>query len=136
MAEATLVISSKNYSSWSLRGWLLARMSGLPFQERVISPEEPSARDELLLRSSSILVPCLIHDGLRIWDTLAIAEYLNELHPQAEMYPADRAARARCRRASVRMARGTARIGIDLAERVSGYPDSHGCGRERVGAGA
>lgn len=106
MAEAVLVISSKNYSSWSLRGWLLARMSGLPFQERVVSPEEPSAREELLLRSSSILVPCLMHDGLSIWDTLAIAEYLNELRPEAGMFPADRAARARCRSVSGEMHSG------------------------------
>ena len=106
MAEAVLVISSKNYSSWSLRGWLLARMSGLPFQERVVSPEEPSAREELLLRSSSILVPCLIHDGLSIWDTLAIAEYLNELRPEAGMFPAERAARARCRSVSGEMHSG------------------------------
>ena len=114
MADATLVISSKNYSSWSLRGWLLARMSGLPFQERVISPDEPSARDELLLRSSSILVPCLIHDGLSVWDTLAIAEYLNEVRPQAEMFPAERAARARCRSVSGEMHSGFAALRSSL----------------------
>jgi glutathione S-transferase len=106
MADAMLLISSKNYSSWSLRGWLLTRMSGLPFVEKVVSLDDPAAREELLLRSSSILVPCLIHDGLSVWDTLAIAEYLNELKPEAQMLPKDRAARARCRSISAEMHSG------------------------------
>lgn len=97
MADATLSISSKNYSSWSLRGWLMTRMSGLPFVEKVISPDDPAMRAELLLLSSSTLVPCLTHDGLSIWDTLAIGEYLHEIRPEAGMLPADRAIRARCR---------------------------------------
>lgn len=97
MATATLLISSKNYSSWSLRGFLLARLSGLPFVEQVADPDHPSTKAELLLQSSSIRVPCLMHDGIEVWDTLAIAEYLNELRPEAQMLPADRAARARCR---------------------------------------
>ena len=94
---ATLTISSKNYSSWSLRGWLLVRFSGLPFKEVVVPPEDESARKELLLLSPSILVPCLTHDGIRIWDTLAIAEYLHEVRPKSGLLPADRAARAHCR---------------------------------------
>jgi len=106
MADATLLISSKNYSSWSLRGWLLTKMSGLPFQEKVVSLDDPAAREELLLRSSSILVPCLIHNDISVWDTLAIAEYLNELKPEAKMLPADRAARARCRAISGEMHSG------------------------------
>src|SRR4051794_11716181 len=97
MAQATLIISSKNYSSWSLRGWLLARMAGLSFKEEPVSLEDRATRAELLLLSPSILVPCLIHDGNSVWDTLAIAEYLNELMPQAQLLPDDRSARARCR---------------------------------------
>lgn len=97
MADATLLITSRNYSSWSLRGWLLARISGLPFKAEPISPDDPIAREELLLRSSSIRYPCLVHDGVKVWDTLAIAEYLNEIQPQAQMLPKDRAARALCR---------------------------------------
>jgi glutathione S-transferase len=69
---ATLSISSKNYSSWALRGWLMTKFSGLPFSEKVISPDDPAMRAELLLLSSSFLVPCLIHNGLKVWDTLAI----------------------------------------------------------------
>lgn len=103
---ARLSISSRNYSSWSLRGFLLARLSGLEFRVEQLSPEDPAAREELLLRSSSILVPCLYHEGLAIWDTLAIAEYLNELRPEAGMLPADRVARARCRSISGEMHSG------------------------------
>jgi glutathione S-transferase len=97
MAKTTLTISSKNYSSWSLRGWLLAKFSGLEFEEIVTAPDDASARAEILLLSSSILVPCLRHDGATIWDTLAIAEYLNEVMPDAGLLPADRVQRAHCR---------------------------------------
>jgi glutathione S-transferase len=103
---ATLIISSRNYSSWSLRGWLLTRMSGLPFTERQVDPLDPDVRAELLMRASSIRVPCLIHDGAQLWDTLAIAEYLNELRPRAEMLPRERIARARCRSISGEMHSG------------------------------
>lgn len=94
--EAILTISSKNYSSWSLRGWLVTRLSGLPFRERLLSAEEEAVRQELLNRSSSVLVPSLTHDGITVWDTLAIFAYLNERFPDAHMLPPDRFARARC----------------------------------------
>ena len=97
MTEAILTISSKNYSSWSLRGWLLCRMAGLKFVEEVVPVDDPTNRAELLLLSPSILVPCLTHQGNRVWDTLAIAEYLNEVRPKAGLLPTDRGARARCR---------------------------------------
>ncbi len=97
MADAKLLISSKNYSSWSLRGFLLTRLAGLPVDEEVVSADDPNTRAELLLRASSIRVPALVHDGVTVWDTLAIAEYLNEVCPNANMYPVDRMARARCR---------------------------------------
>ncbi|BCG01002.1 glutathione S-transferase [Paraburkholderia sp. PGU19] len=97
MAATTLTISSRNYSSWSLRGWLLAKFSGLPFEEIVMPVDDPAARAELLLLSPSILVPCLVHDGIKVWDTLAIAEYLNEVRPEAGLLPKDRKARAHCR---------------------------------------
>ncbi len=92
----TLTINSRNYSSWSFRGWLLAKLAGLEF-ETVTVPIDDAARAELLLLSPSILVPCLQHEGIKVWDTLAIAEYLNEIRPQAHLLPADRAARAHCR---------------------------------------
>jgi glutathione S-transferase len=94
---ATLTLASKNYGSWSLRGWLLCKMAGLDFEEELARSDDPSTRAELLLLSPSFLVPCLTHDGIKVWDTLAIAEYLNELKPDAGLLPAERADRARCR---------------------------------------
>ena len=103
---ATLLISSKNYSSWSLRGFLLVRLSGLPFTEQVVDMEDPINRAELLMQTSSIRIPMLVHDGVSIWDTLAMAEYLNEVCPDAGMLPAERVARARCRSISGEMHSG------------------------------
>jgi len=110
MAEAILMISSKNYSSWSLRGWLLCKMAGLEFVEQTVPVDDPANRAELLLLSPSILVPSLTHDGIRVWDTLAIAEYLNEIKPKAGLLPAKRAARARCRSISGEMHSGFANM--------------------------
>ena len=93
----TLTLSSKNYSSWSLRGWLLARFSGLPFTERMVAPDDADARAEILLLASSIRVPFLEHAGVKVWDTLAIGEYLNEVRPKAGLLPDSVAARAHCR---------------------------------------
>src|SRR5438445_3252480 len=105
--KATLTISSKNYSSWSLRGWLLCRMAGLEFGEKRIDIDDPGQRQELLLLSPSVLVPRLTHDGVTVWDTLAIAEYLAETMPGAAgLLPADRVARAHCRAVSGEMHSG------------------------------
>ena len=106
MAKATLTIASKNYGSWSLRGWLLCKMAGLDFEEQTVASDDPSTRAELLLLSPSFLVPCLTHDGIKVWDTLAIAEYLNEILPEAGLLPKDRAARAHCRSISGEMHSG------------------------------
>jgi glutathione S-transferase len=110
MTQATLTISSKNYSSWSLRGWLLCRMAGLAFSEKVMASDDPSTRAELLLLSPSFLVPCLEHNGIRVWDTLAIAEYLAEIRPKAGLWPDDRAARAHCRAVCGEMHSGFANL--------------------------
>lgn len=106
MTSATLTIASKNYGSWSLRGWLLCRMAGLDFEERTLSPDDPGTRAELLLLSPSFLVPSLDHDGVHVWDTLAIAEYLAEIKPKAHLFPADTKARAHCRSVSGEMHSG------------------------------
>ena len=108
MAKAVLTISSKNYGAWSLRGWLLAKLAGLEFSEKVISPDDPAMKAEMLLLSSSMLVPSLQHGGIKVWDTLAIAEYLNEIKPKAQLLPADAAARAHCRAISGEMHSGFA----------------------------
>jgi glutathione S-transferase len=114
MAEAKLLISSKNYSSWSLRGYLLARLSGIDFVEERVATDDPRMKEELLMRTSSILIPCLIHGTVTVWDTLAIAEYLNELFPNAAMLPKEKKARAHCRSISGEMHSGFAALRSSL----------------------
>lgn len=109
-AAATLTISSKNYSSWSLRGWLLCALAGLEVEEAMLSVDDPSARAELLLLSPSFLVPCLTHDGVKVWDTLAIAAYLDEIRPGAGLLPGEAKARAHCRAISGEMHSGFANL--------------------------
>jgi len=110
MAEASLTISSKNYSSWSLRGWLLCKMAGLDVEEKIASMDDPSTRAELLLLSPSFLVPRLDHGSVKVWDTLAIGEYLHELRPEAGLLPADPVARAHCRAVCGEMHSGFANL--------------------------
>ncbi|MDO9706880.1 glutathione S-transferase [Paracraurococcus lichenis] len=118
---AVLRISSRNYSSWSMRGWLLCRMAGIAFREEIVSADDPNSRAELLLQSSSILIPSLRHDGAELWDTLAMAEYLNEQFPAARMLPEDRIARARCRAISGEMHAGFAALRSTLPFNLRGF---------------
>ncbi|RTL72306.1 MAG: glutathione S-transferase family protein [Hyphomicrobiales bacterium] len=97
MASAVLTISSKNYSSWCLRGHLLCKLAGLDVDEQRVSLNDASARAELLLLAPSFLVPMLTHNGIKVWDTMAIAEYLAETFPKAGLLPTDPAHRAWCR---------------------------------------
>ena len=97
MAKAVLTISSKNYGAWALRGWLMAKLSGLEFTEAIVSPDDPAMKAEILLLSASMRVPSLQNGKIKVWDTLAIGEYLNEIKPKAGLLPADQAARAHCR---------------------------------------
>ncbi len=131
MARAVLTISSRNYSSWSLRGWLLCRLAGVAFDEQKVSIDDPDNRAELLLLSPSVLVPRLTHEGASVWDTLAIAEYLNELYPKAAMYPADRVARAHCRSISGEIHSGFANLRSALPMNLRAHHE-----RFRVFAGA
>lgn len=121
MPIAELTLSSKNYSSWSLRGWLLAKFAGLEFEEVVTAPDDPSARAELLLLSSSILVPCLRHEGATVWDTLAIGEYLNEIMPHAGLLPDDRIQRAHCRSISGEIHSGFTTLRSSLPVNLKGH---------------
>jgi glutathione S-transferase len=111
---ATLSLSSKNYSSWSLRGWLMAKFAGLEFDEVMVSPDDADARKELLLLAPSIRVPCLTHEGAKVWNTLAIAQYLDEIKPDAGLMPKDRIARAHCRSVSGEMNSGFANLRASL----------------------
>ena len=75
-------------------------MAGLDFEEKFVDLDAPETRQELLLLSPSVLVPRLTHNGVTVWDTLAIAEYLAEIAPKAGLLPADRVMRAHCRAVS------------------------------------
>ncbi|BEP62738.1 glutathione S-transferase family protein [Variovorax sp. V213] len=97
MAKPVLTISSRNYGAWALRGWLMCRLAGLDFSEKIIPPDDPAMKAEMLLLSSSMLVPSLQHGNVKVWDTLAIGEYLNEIKPKGALLPADIQARAHCR---------------------------------------
>ncbi|QLG89176.1 glutathione S-transferase family protein [Chitinibacter bivalviorum] len=90
-----LYIGHKNYSSWSLRPWLLMKHFGIPFAETVVAVSGKGANASHRGYSDNGLVPCLHDDNFRVWDTIAICEYLAEQYP--EMWPADRQARARAR---------------------------------------
>ncbi|KWT66112.1 MULTISPECIES: glutathione S-transferase [unclassified Variovorax] len=96
-AKPVLTISSKNYGAWALRGWLMCKLAGLDFVEKVIPPDDPAMKAEMLLLSSSMRVPSLQHGHVKVWDTLAIGEYLHEIKPKAGLLPADIQARAHCR---------------------------------------
>lgn len=101
-----LVIGNKNFSSWSLRPWLLLRQAGIPFDEVRIPLYRTDSAEPLARLSPSGLVPVL-HDGdLRVWDSLAICEYVNERFPEKQLWPQDRSARAVARSASAEMHAG------------------------------
>jgi glutathione S-transferase len=104
-----LVIGNKNYSSWSMRPWVLMQQLGIPFEERKLRldlAEGSAFRQAVAQVSPAGLVPVLLDDGLAVWDTLAIAEYLHEAFPQAGVWPADRHRRARARSVSAEMHAG------------------------------
>ncbi|CAN5796095.1 glutathione S-transferase family protein [soil metagenome] len=130
-AVASLTLSSKNYSSWSLRGWLLAKFAGIAFDEIMVSPDDADARKELLLLAPSIRVPCLTHDGAKVWNTLAIAQYLNDIAPDAGLMPTDRIARAHCRSVSGEMNSGFANLRAALPMNLKARHPGH-----KVWAGA
>ncbi|HTZ80148.1 MAG TPA: glutathione S-transferase family protein [Stellaceae bacterium] len=106
MADFTLYIGNKNYSSWSLRGWLMLKATGVPFEEVLIRLSEPNTRTEVLRRSPSGRVPALKHGEILVWDSLSIGEYLAEHFPQAKLWPEDTAARALARSVSAEMHSG------------------------------
>lgn len=97
MAELTLAVANKAYSSWSLRGWLALKLTGAPFEEVVIPLREAGTRAEILKYSPSAKLPALIHGEVRVWESLAIIEYLAEAFPAAPIWPKARAARAHAR---------------------------------------
>ena len=87
MTDGTLYLGTKRYSSWSLRGWLMCKLAGIEFEEILVEHDNADARAEILLLSPSILVPCLNYGKSKVWDTLAIGEFLNEIAPKAGLLP-------------------------------------------------
>jgi glutathione S-transferase len=102
-----LAIGDKNYSSWSMRPWVLLTHFGIAFDEVLIELDEPGTKSAILQYSASGKVPCLVDDnGFAVWDSLAIAETLAERFPQHALWPRDANARARARSVSAEMHSG------------------------------
>lgn len=123
----TLVIGDKNLSSWSLRPWLLLRMLEVPFEEISIRLDRPTTKQEIRRHSPAGRVPVLKHDGLAIWDTLAIFEYLAELHP-ARVWPQAAAERARARSLAAEMHAGFADLRLELPMDIKARKSGHAYG--------
>lgn len=122
MNAPLLVIGNKNYSSWSLRAWLAMKALELPFEERRIALYVPGAAEEILRYSPSGKVPCLVDGAVRVWESLAILEYLAETHPL--LWPSAPAARAEARSISAEMHAGFASLrqhmGMNVRKRYPG----------------
>ncbi len=101
-----LIIGNKNYSSWSLRPWLVLKEFKIPFQETRIALYQQDSKQKLLAHAASGKVPAFYHDNYVVWDSLAICETLNELYPQENLWPLDPAARALARSLSHEMHSG------------------------------
>lgn len=106
----TLYIGNKNYSSWSMRPWVLMKQAGIPFQERLIRFDafegDSEFKREVLKVNPAGRVPVLVDEGFAVWDTLAIAEYLAEKFPERQLWPRDVQARARARSVCAEMHSG------------------------------
>jgi glutathione S-transferase len=105
-SEFTLVIGNKNYSSWSLRAWLVLKYFEIPFTEILVSLYQQGSKETILKHSPSGKVPALIHKGRTIWESMAICEYLAEIFPQNKLWPEEPEARAIARSISAEMHAG------------------------------
>ena len=105
-----LYIGNKNYSSWSMRPWVLLKQAGIPFEEVMVrfdSFDTGSAfKNTLKDQTPTGKVPVLVEGDLAVWDTLAIAEYVAEQYPDKQLWPRDKAARARARSVCAEMHAG------------------------------
>lgn len=114
MNGALLIIGNRNYSSWSLRGWLALARSGAEFEVRRLVFGTPEFRREVRRYSPTARVPVLLHAGRVVWDSLAIAEYANEVFAGGSLWPADVGARAHARAASAEMHAGFPALRAEL----------------------
>jgi glutathione S-transferase len=113
-----IVIGNKKLSSWSLRPWLALKLTGAAFEETVIGLDMDDTAQKIREHSPSGRVPALIDDALTVWDSLAICEYLNEKFPQAQLWPADAASRARARSVSAEMHSGFMNLRNDCSMKI------------------
>ncbi|QSQ11121.1 glutathione S-transferase family protein [Myxococcus landrumensis] len=124
MTQLTLVVGSKNYSSWSLRPYMALAQTGQPFQEEVIQLDRPDTAERIARVSPSGRVPLLKHGDLLIWDSLAICEYLADTFPEARLWPESREARAVARAVTAEMHSGfealREHMGMNLRARKPG----------------
>ncbi len=111
MSDGTLYLGTKRYSSWSLRGWLAVRLAGLDVTEEMIALAGGST-PAVKAASPSGFVPYLVHEGARVWDSLAICEYCAEYHPS--LWPAERKARAHARAIAAEMHSGFRELRINM----------------------
>jgi glutathione S-transferase len=123
MADVTIYLGNKNYSSWSLRPWLALKQIGIPFDEVVIPLYQPTSREMVLRHSPSGKVPALRHGQVTVWESLAICEYLAESFPAFPLWPSEREARAVARAVSAEMHAGFAALRAHLPMNVrSSFP--------------
>ncbi len=126
MANLTLVIGNKNYSSWSLRSWLLLKQAGIPFQEILLPLDSPEFQARVGDYSPSCCVPVLLDGDTVIWDTLAIAEYMAEQFPAKNLWPTNGRARAYARSCVAEMHSGfealRSNLPMNTRRRFEDYP--------------
>jgi glutathione S-transferase len=106
MPDLTIYLGNKNYSSWSLRPWLVLKHTTVAFNEVVIPLYQPTSKATVLKYSPSGRVPALQHGSLKVWESLAICEYLADAFPAFELWPKDPTARAVARAVSAEMHSG------------------------------
>ena len=124
MADLTIYLGNKNYSSWSLRPWLVLKRTTVAFDEVVIPLYQPGSRETILKFSPSGRLPALHHGEVTVWDSLAICEYLADSFPTFGLWPKDPAARALARAVSSEMHAGFAALREHLPMNVrSSFPN-------------
>jgi len=126
MPDYTLVIGNKNYSSWSLRPWLLMRNAQLPFEEVRIPLYTPESKQRIREYAPSGKVPCLLDGALAVWDSLAICEYLAECHPGLHLWPSSTEQRAHARSISAEMHSGFTNLRSRMSMNCRGRFPGHG----------
>ncbi len=121
MADFTIYIANKNYSSWSLRAWLMLKRAGVTFREVMIPLRQPDTRTEIMRHSPSGKVPALTHGKIVIWESLAIGEYLHERFPAKKLWPSSIHARATARAVSAEMHAGFLNLRRHLPMNMRGF---------------